>query len=1026
MRFANTVPSFRRARAFQFGFERLTTRRAGAPTGSGKTTIFELAMLAALRGPNATESVVGGLNRRKVIYLAPNRALVAEKARDWRARFGQIGITFAELTGDQDFGGDIWGEIENVDVILATPEKFDRVTRLDANRGGMSFFSDVAAVLIDEVHLIGDSRGGCLEVIVSRLKLLSKSAALLHSHLRSVRFGAVSATIPNITMQNLASWLGAELDGMFVFGEEYRPVKLQTYVRTFSDGTNDFLFAKFLKNHVYGVILQFYRGKQTLVFSGSRDNALQTAKQLVLTSRENGNMFLHPQCARLLQEASTRAKNKSLADCIVSGVAFHHAGLEKEDRELAETLFRERLLIVLCSTSTLAVGVNLPAYLCVVAGTEIYDGGGAYKEISNDNLLQMIGRAGRPQYDTEGVAVVMTKNSLKTRYEGLVHGKYPLESSLRTSLPESLNAEISCRTVNSFNDALEWLQSTYYFIRMSSEPKKYGVQHGESAHDASKRTISATLRELCTTGMCAHANNSIQPLKAGDIMSLRYLRFKTMQDIMRCVSTSSFAELLRLLCESDECSDIKLRRDEKKVLKELNQSDIVRFPLREVTGKTKKLSVSKVIRTPAEKLYLVAQYILSDFIEPKITLLPSMRIEGDKIFYFGARILRAASEYYQSTLTFSAATNAFALSKALDIRKWPDSKMHISQLKHSRAKKVMEKLLAANITTLSAVEAADPRRIEMKVDKQFPFGNNLQGDVKDFPSALCIVMKHQLVGREYNVDVTVSFKNASNSGLTTMNHLPAKYPGTLFVGSEHDDRLLYVQRLPVREFSLDVSSDVHSTTIFHGQFNCEKAPTGEMPLCLCARVIFERCVGRDVEEYHDIERNGASPRTPVKSRSVTPNKSPASTPSMKQAKIVMDSTTKRFRLAKDDDEVRRKVSFEEYASTTAPPAQKSEDVCNRCGMKGHWARDCLFPDNRPEADRPRLADQKCHRCGNLGHLARDCTVLPEGACRTCGVIGHFARDCPGLDAALDKVEQAPSQRETSDSDDAVSWDFVFD
>ena len=147
-------------------------------------------------------------------------------------------------------------------------------------------------------------------------------------------------------------------------------------------------------------------------------------------------------------------------------------------------------------------------------------------------------------------------------------------------------------------------------------------------------------------------------------------------------------------------------------------------------------------------------------------------------------------------MTFSAATNAFALSKALDIRKWPDSKMHISQLKHSRAKKVVEKLLAANITTLSAVEAADPRRIEMKVDKQFPFGNNLQGDVKDFPSALCIVMKHQLVGREYNVDVTVSFKNASNSGLTTMNHLPAKYPGTLFVGSEHDDRLLYVQRLP--------------------------------------------------------------------------------------------------------------------------------------------------------------------------------------------------------------------------------------
>jgi ATP-dependent DNA helicase HFM1/MER3 len=145
-------------------------------------------MLAALRGPNATE---GGLSaargRRKVIYLAPSRALVSEKAREWRERLGRIGITFAELTGDNDFGGDVWGEIENVDAILATPEKFDRVTRLDANRGGMSFFSDVAAVLIDEVHLIGDIRGGCLEAIVSRLKLLSKSSALLQSHLRNVR-----------------------------------------------------------------------------------------------------------------------------------------------------------------------------------------------------------------------------------------------------------------------------------------------------------------------------------------------------------------------------------------------------------------------------------------------------------------------------------------------------------------------------------------------------------------------------------------------------------------------------------------------------------------------------------------------------------------------------------------------------------------------------------------------------------------------------------------------------------------------
>ena len=230
-------------------------------------------MLAALRGPNATEGGVSAARgRRKVIYLAPSRALVSEKAREWRERLGRIGITFAELTGDSDFGGDVWGEIENVDAILATPEKFDRVTRLDANRGGMSFFSDVAAVLIDEVHLIGDVRGGCLEAIVSRLKLLSKSSALLQSHLRNVRFGAVSATIPNI--ENLANWLGADRDGTFVFGEEFRPVKLQTYVRSFPDATSDFLFNKYLKQKVFAVIREFLsRQADARVFGQSQRRA---------------------------------------------------------------------------------------------------------------------------------------------------------------------------------------------------------------------------------------------------------------------------------------------------------------------------------------------------------------------------------------------------------------------------------------------------------------------------------------------------------------------------------------------------------------------------------------------------------------------------------------------------------------------------------------------------------------------------------------------------------------------------------
>lgn len=945
---------------------------------------------------------------------------MSEKAREWRERLGRIGITFAELTGDQNYGGDVWGEIENVDVILATPEKFDRVTRLDANRGGMSFFSDVAAVLIDEVHLIGDDRGGCLEAIVSRLKLLSKSAALLQSHLRNVRFGAVSATIPNI--ENIAAWLGAGPEGTFVFGEEFRPVKLQTYVRSFRDGNNDFLFNKNLKGHVFGVIQEFYRGKQTLVFFGSRDNALQTAKELVSMSQKHRNLYLNPNCAHVLAEASRRSKNKCLAECIKAGVAFHHAGLEREDRELVEHLFRDRMITVLCSTSTLAVGVNLPAYLCVVAGTDVYDGGGAYKDLSMDSLLQMIGRAGRPQYDTEGVAVVMTKHSLRARYEGLVHGRFPLESSLGASLPEYLNAEISCRTINSIDDAMEWVKSTFYFIRLSFAPQKYGVQRDTSAEDAVKRLIQSTIEQLVAAGMCDKIGNSLRPLKAGDIMSLRYLRFGTMKLIMRNVTSPSYADLLQMLCQCEELSDIKLRRDERKVLKELNQDQrIVRYPVQEASAKTKKLSVAKVIRTANEKLYLVTQYILTDAIEPPMTLQPSMRMEGDKVLQLGTRILRAASEFYQSTLTFSAASNAFALAKGIDVHMWPDSNMQVHQLKHARAKRIIEKLANINITTLKDVETADPRRIEMKVGRQFPYGNTLQGEVKDFPSEMKIEMSHQVASKEsINIDITLSFKNPSDGRLTA-NHLPAKYPGLLFVGSEHDDRLLYVQRIPIKEFDLNANIDTPSVVVLRGKFNCSNLPGRGMPLSLKARIIFEHCVGRDIEEYYTICRDGAqSPQTPIKIP--TPIKSPASSPAtrMKQSTIIVDKQTKRYRLANSGDDVRRTVDFDEFSrpelaatrdgspegSRQRKRTSRKDDVCNRCGSKGHWANECTLPDNRTEDERPG--------------------PKPTDRCRKCGSLGHFARECPMvLEDLLAEIAQEMAKGQTCDSEDEDNWDFIF-
>ena len=77
-------------------------------------------------------------------------------------------------------------------------QKFDAMTCHRAKTGGISFFSDISLVLIDEVHLLNDPRGAALEAIVSRIKMLSRIPEMKSTPLANVRFLAVSATIPNI------------------------------------------------------------------------------------------------------------------------------------------------------------------------------------------------------------------------------------------------------------------------------------------------------------------------------------------------------------------------------------------------------------------------------------------------------------------------------------------------------------------------------------------------------------------------------------------------------------------------------------------------------------------------------------------------------------------------------------------------------------------------------------------------------------------------------------------------------------
>ncbi|CAM9707576.1 unnamed protein product, partial [Hapterophycus canaliculatus] len=97
---------------------------------------------------------------------------------------------------------------------------------------------------------------------------------------------------------------------------------------------------------------------------------------------------------------------------------------------------------VLVCTSTLAWGVNFPAHLVVVKGTEFFDGKSQrYVDFPITDLLQMIGRAGRPQFDDHAVACILVHEPKKNFFKKFLYEPFPVESKLPAALHNHLSAE---------------------------------------------------------------------------------------------------------------------------------------------------------------------------------------------------------------------------------------------------------------------------------------------------------------------------------------------------------------------------------------------------------------------------------------------------------------------------------------------------------------------------------------------------------------------------------------------------------
>uniref|UniRef100_A0A5B7ARQ6 RNA helicase n=1 Tax=Davidia involucrata TaxID=16924 RepID=A0A5B7ARQ6_DAVIN len=515
----------------------------GAPTGSGKTISAELAMLHLF---NTQPDM-------KVIYIAPLKALVRERMNDWRKRLvSQLGKEMVEMTGD--YTPDLMALL-SADIIISTPEKWDGISR---NWHSRSYVAKVGLIILDEIHLLGADRGPILEVIVSRMRYISSQTE------RTVRFVGLSTALANA--HDLADWLGVDEAGLFNFKPSVRPVPLEAHIQGYP---GKFYCPRMnsMNKPTYAAICTHSPTKPVLIFVSSRRQTRLTALDLIqfAASDEHPRQFLTmPEEA--LQMILSQVTDQNLRHTLQFGIGLHHAGLNDKDRSLVEELFANNKIQVLVCTSTLAWGVNLPAHLVIIKGTEYYDGKAKrYVDFPITDIMQMMGRAGRPQFDQHGKAVILVHEPKKSFYKKFLYEPFPVESSLKEQLHDHINAEIVSGTISHKEDAVHYLTWTYMFRRLMVNPAYYGLEDTEPGTLSSylSSLVQNTFEDLEDSGCIKMDEDSVEPTMLGSIASQYYLSYMTVSMFGSNIGPDTSLEVfLHILSGASEYDELPVRHNE--------------------------------------------------------------------------------------------------------------------------------------------------------------------------------------------------------------------------------------------------------------------------------------------------------------------------------------------------------------------------------------------------------------------------------------------------------------------------------
>ena len=618
----------------------------GSPTGSGKTVAAELAMWWAFREKPGS----------KVVYIAPMKALVRERVQDWQRRLTrQMGLKLVELTGDNTPDT---RTIRDADIIITTPEKWDGISRSWRTRG---YVRQISLVIIDEIHLLGGDRGPILEIIVSRMNYIASQTK------GSVRLVGMSTACANA--MDLGNWLGVK-EGLFNFRHSVRPVPLEIFIDGFPEQRGFCPLMQSMNRPTFLAIKTHSPDKPVIVFVASRRQTRLTAKDLInfCGMEDNPRRFVR-MSEEDLQLNLSRVKDEPLREALGFGIGLHHAGLVESDRQLAEELFANNKIQILVATSTLAWGVNLPAHLVVVKGTQFFDAKiEGYKDMDLTDVLQMLGRAGRPQFDSSGIARIFTQDAKKAFYKHFLHTGFPVESSLHSVLDNHLGAEVSAGTIATKQDALDYLTWTFFFRRLHKNPSYYGLEISPEEHntvaaqalanDYMVSMVDECLEQLGTSGCVElYPNGDVDPTPLGKIMSYYYLSHRTIRHLFsHAKPQAAFNEVLAWICGATEFDELPVRHNEDLINADLSShlpldASIMDLPMHD----------------PHVKAFLLLQAYFS-----RIDL-PISDYVGDQnsVLDQSIRIIQASIDIFTETGHLSTCLTSMELLQCIKSARWP-------------------------------------------------------------------------------------------------------------------------------------------------------------------------------------------------------------------------------------------------------------------------------------------------------------------------------------------------------------------